>query len=237
MADEENFMVNQDQAAPMEAPPQQNLLSQDQVNKIVAREKARALENGRRQAEQEYQQKLGELEAARSQQQQTNAGQSREVDSDAIYKQVQERFNKEMEERRLKDQMTQVANNYLQKVAQGKEAYEDFDTVTQDFDPTAFPQLTFLLSGIDNAADVLYDLSKNPLKLAGIDQLAGKNPRQANAELLKLSRSILENRQAQNEAQGQNVAEPLDRLRPSRIAGSNGKMGISDLRNQDWLRG
>jgi hypothetical protein len=101
----------------------------------------------------------------------------------------------------------------------------------------AFPQLTYLVSGMENAADVIYDLSKNPLKLAGLDRLAEKNPRQAQTELLKLSRSITENRQAQSDENSQNVAAPLDRLQPSRVSGSNGKMGISDLRNQDWLRG
>lgn len=142
-----------------------------------------------------------------------------------------------MREQQQRAQMTQVANNYLQKVEQGKAAYEDFDEVTKDFDPTAFPQLTFLLSGIENAGDVLYDLAKNPLKLAGLDRLAEKNPRQAHNELLKLSKSITDNRQAQAEAQNQNVAEPLDRLSPSRVSGSNGKMGIRDLRNQPWLKG
>jgi hypothetical protein len=216
---------------------QSNLLTQEQVNKIVAREKASAAEKATRAAEEKYQRDIEGLNALRAQQEQTNAQVPRETSADAIYQQVQERFNKEMQERQLKAQMEQVANNYLSKVAQGKTAYQDFDEVTKDFDPTAFPQLTFLLSGIDNAGDVLYDLSKNPLKLAGIDRLAEKNPRQAQNELLKLSKSILDNRQAQAEAQGQNVAEPLDRLSPSKVSGSNGKMGIRDLRNQPWLKG
>ena len=212
---------------------QQNMLTQEQVNKIVAREKSKAAESGRREAEEKYQRDLESLNAQR----QRNADVPRDVDANAIYQQVQERFNKEMEERKLKDQMTQVANNYLSNVAQGKKNYDDFDDVTKDFDPTAFPQLTFLLSGIANAGDVLYDLSKNPLKLAGIDRLAEKNPNLAQSELRKLSKSISDNQLAQQEAQGQNVSEPLDRLQPSRVSGSNGKMTISDLRNQDWLRG
>ena len=50
---------------------------------------------------------------------------------------------------------------------------------------------------------------RNPLKLAGLDRLE-KNPRQAQAELLKLSRSIMENiRQAQSDENSSAVAEPL----------------------------
>jgi len=218
-------------------PVQQKMVPQDEVNRIVAREKTRAADSARREAEQKHQQELEQLNAMRMQQEQRNAQVPRDVDANAIYQQVQERFNKEMQERQLKDQMTQVANNYLSKVELGRKGYDDFDEVTKDFDPTAFPQLTYLLSGIENAGDVLYDLSKNPMKLAGIDRLAEKNPRQATTELLKLSKSINDNKQAQSDAQNQNVSEPLDRLTPSKVAGSNGKMSIKDLRGQSWLRG
>lgn len=208
--------------------------SQEEVNRIAAQRAARAAESVRREYEQRQKQELEALEAKRAEH---VAQTSREVDADVLYQQVQERFNREMQERQLKDQMTQVANNYLSKVAQAKNNYDDFEEVTKDFDPTAFPQLTFLLSGIENAGDILYDLSKNPMKLAGIDRLAERNPKLAQAELLKLSRSINENRQALAEAQMQNVLEPLDRLNPSRVSTNNGKMSIRDLRNQPWLRG
>jgi hypothetical protein len=223
-----------EEVAAVEQPlEQQNMLSQDQVNKIVAREKARAAESARRQ----MQEQMAQQQASVQEQQQQAPAQGQQVDPDELYRQVQERFNAEMQERQLKDQMTQVANNYLAKVEEGKKNYQDFDEVTKDFDPTAFPQLTYLLANMDNAGDVLYDLVKNPIKLAGIDRLAERAPRQAQAELMKLSVSIKENRQAQMDAQNQDVPQPLDAMKSSRVAGSNGKMGIRDLRNQDWLRG
>lgn len=211
--------------------------TQEDVNKMIGREKMQARESGKREAEEKYRAELEQLNAMRQQQEQRNEQVPRDVDTNAIYQQIQERFNKEMQERQLRDQMTQVANNYHSNVARGKTNYEDFEDTTKDFDPTAFPQLTFLLSGMEDAGDIIYDLSKNPMKLSGIDRLAEKNPRQAQSELLKLSKSIRDNRQAQADAQTQNVSEPLDRLQSSRVAGSNGKMGIRDLRNQDWLRG
>lgn len=234
-----------DQAVSMEAMPDQKqaaaTLTQDEVNRIVAREKAKAAESARRAAEEKYQQELAALSA---QKEQRNASVSREVDADAIYQQVQERWNAEqqalqqrMQEQQLKEQMTQVANNYTSKMSEGKKLYEDFDEVTKEHDPTAFPQLTFLLAGLENAPAVLYDIVKNPMKLAALDRLAERNPRQAQAELLKLSKSIMENQQAQNEAESQVTPEPLDRIAPSRIAGNNGKQSIRDLRSQSWLRG
>ena len=220
----------------VEPSQQQNTLTQDQVNKIVAREKAKAAESATRAAEEKYQRDLESLNAMRQQQQQRNAEVPRDFDANAMYQQFTERLNKEMHERQVKEHMTQIANTYQQKIGLGKHSYADFEDVTKDFDPTAFPQLTYLLAGIDNAADVLYDLSKNPLKLAGLDRLAEKNPRQAQSEMLKLAQSIAANKQAQSESQNQNVAEPLDRLAPSRVSGNNGKLSIRDLRNQPWLR-
>lgn len=231
---EENQVTDHSVENPVFNPESEKMLSQSQVNKIVQHEKQKVAQSTKRELEERHQR---ELEALHAQQQQRNENVPRDVDANAIYQQVQERFNQEMQERQLKSEMERVANSYLSKMEQGKTAYDDFEEITKEFDPTAFPQLTYLVSGMENAADVIYDLSKNPLKLVGLDRLAEKNPRQAQTELLKLSRSITENRQAQSDENSQNVAAPLDRLQPSRVSGSNGKMGISDLRNQDWLRG
>lgn len=208
----------------------EKMLPQSQVNKIVQREKEQAALRARREAEEEYQRRLEELNASRQSQTQRNNTVSREVDADAIYQQVQEKFNQEMQQRQLEQEMSRVAQSYLSKMSQGRELYEDFEDVTRDFNPAEFPQLVYLVAGIDNAADVIYELAKNPSKLVTLDNLAQRSPKYAHAELLKLSRSIAENRQAAAEADAQTTPAPLDRLQPSRVSGSNGKKTISDLR-------
>lgn len=232
--------VLQQQAAIEQSPPPQKTLTQEQVNAIVAKEKQRAAEAARREVEERYQR---EMEASNLQRQ-NNQNVSRDVDINSIYQQVQEKFNldqdrlrKELEDKQLQDHMNQVANNYLSKVESAKGSYGDFDDVTKEFDPSSFPQLVYLLSGMDNAGHVLYDLAKNPLKLAAIDRLAEKNPKQAMSELNKLSQSILTNQKAQAEAQQGQTLDPLDRLSPSQVAGNNGQGTIRDLRSQSWLRG
>ena len=225
---DETQVVQEQVSAPQE---QQKMLSQDEVNRIVVREKSRAAESARRELEEKHQKELAQRSSER------NAETTREVDADEIYQQVQDRFNKEMQEQQLKQQMTQVANSYLQKIEKGRNAYQDFDEITKEFDPSSFPQLTFLLSEVDNAGDVLYDLSKNPTKLAGIDRIAEKNVNHARSIISKLSKSISDNKQAQEDSQSQNVSEPLDRLQSSRVSSSNGKMGVRDYRSQPWLRG
>lgn len=216
------------------APEQERMVPQSQVNKIIKQKTYEAAQT-KRELEEKHQR---ELEAIRAQQTQRNETVPRDVDANAIYQQVQEKFNAEMQQRHLQGEIDRVANTYLSKMEQGKSSYEDFSEVTKDFDPVEFPQLIYLVSGMENAADIIYDLSKrNPEKFAELQNLAEKSPKLAQARLLKLSRSISENRQAQADEQSRNVAEPLDRLQSSRISGSNGKMGISDLRKQPWLRG
>lgn len=235
---DENQVVD---SAMTEQAVEEKLVPQSQVNKIVVREKEAAAARARAQAEAEYQQRL---EAISQQQNQRNETVSRDVDADAIYQQVQERFNSEqaklqeqMRQQQLEEQMSQVAQNYVSKMTAARSSYDDFDEITADYDPTAFPQLTYLLAGMENAGDVVYELAKNPTKLANLDTLALRSPKLAQAEMQKLARSIADNRQAQSDATSQGVNAPLDRLQPSRVSGSNGKMGISDLRSQPWLKG
>lgn len=230
---EENQVTETPVDVALESAPEK-MLPQSHVDKIVKKAKYDVAQATRRELEERHQR---ELDAIRNQQSERNESVPREMDANALYQQVQERFNEEMQQRRLKEEMDKIANAYLSKMEQGKTAYEDFEEVTKEFDPTAFPQLTYLVAGMDNAADVIYELSRNPLKLAGLDRLAEKTPKQAYSELLKLSRSITENRQAQTEESSSQVSPPLDRLKASRISGSNDKMTIRDLRNQPWLRG
>jgi len=199
--------------------------AQEEVNSIVAAEKRRI---EARHAEQ--------LEALKSQQAQRNEEVPRNVDIDDISRQVEQKISAEIERRQLENEMSSIAMKYTSSLENGRRDYEDFDKITEDFDPQAMPQLTYLVAGLDNAADVLYEISKNPQKLATLDYLALRNPRKAQAEILKLSQSITENRKALNDAAETQTRQPLDRLSNSRAQADSGEMGIQDFRKQSWLR-
>lgn len=219
--------------APQTPIAEEKLLSQSEVNKLVGRAKAEAEAKAMKLAEQEYARKLEEINNA---QQQRNTEAPREVNADAIYQQITERLNQEMMKKQMQEQMSNIVRNYDAKVTNAKTSYSDFDEVTKAFDPGAFPQLVYLVSGIENGGDIIYEIAKNPSKLVTLDALAQRNPDLAHVELMKLSKSISDNRTAQQELSG-NAQAPLDRLQPSRISGSNGKMSIQDLKSQPWLRG
>jgi hypothetical protein len=215
------------------------LFTRDELAQIVATQR-----NAAARETEERLKKQQETNAIQAAQQQRNQQVPRDADTDAIYQQVQERFNQDMQkkaeqehQKALQAEWERAANSYVSKVAAGKSQYSDFDEITKDFDPAAFPQLMYLIAGIDNAADIVYDLSQNSIKLAGLDRLAERNPKQAHNELLKLAQSAAANRQAQVDANSQATNPPLDRLQPSKISGSNGQSSVRDLRNQPWLRG
>ena len=218
------------------AEPAEKMLSQSEVNGIIARAKSHAAARARQEAEREYQQRM-ESQQAQMQQQRHQESYSSEADADAIYQQVQERFNREMQDRQFQQEMTNVVNSYRAKMDHGRKGYADFDEVTKDFDPTAFPQLVYLVSGVENAGDIIYELSKNPQKLVTLDSLAKTSPRLAQAELVRLSQSITQNAIARQEAEQNTTQAPLSPLQPSRVSGSNGQMTIRDLRSQPWLKG
>ncbi len=218
---------------------QEKLLPQSQVNKIVQHEKARAAAAARQEVEEKYQRELASLQTQQSQQthQQAAPTVNNNVDMDAVYKQVREKLGAEIEQQQREAQASHTVNAYFSKMAQGKETYADFEEVTKDFDPAAFPQLASLSAQLDNSADIFYELAANPSKLVTLDTLATRNPRQAQAELLKLSKSIASNKEAKDQASSRYTPAPLARLQPSKVSGSNGKLGIRDLRSQGYLKG
>lgn len=218
----------------------EQMLTQSHVNNIVRNQVDSAVARTRQELEAQFQQRL-EAERANIAKEQQARGENvpREVDTDKIYQEVQERFARDMERKQLEDQMKNVAESYLSKMSQGAQLYEDFDKVTGQFDPGAFPQLVYLISGIDNAADVVYELAKNPMKLTALDNLAARAPGMAQSELQKLAASIKVNRDGQQDANQGIAPAPLDRLTPSRANNSNsdGNYSVNDFRAMDWLRG
>ena len=218
----------------------EKMLSQSEVNGLIGRAKAEERERARKQAQAEaqaeFQRKLEELQSQK-QQAESRGEDTREIDADAIYQQVQERFNKDLQERQLKEHIEQIGNTYQSKMREGSKSYEDFDKVMADFDPSEFPQIVYLVAGMDNAADIMYELATHPQKLTTVDHLSQRSVRLAQNELRKISQSIAANKAAVAEESGADITPPLDRMQPGTNTAANGRMSVSDLRNQPWLRG
>src|SRR6185312_15006691 len=225
-----------------EAPPEK-MLSVSRVNELVKKAK--------RDKERQMQEKL---DAANAQIQELQAGQQQPpvpgeqqaqppqgIDPQALQNHVMqliEQKSKEDEQKRYNDQLeqevNQVATQYFGKMAQGKDLYEDFQAITADFNPAEFPQLVYLANEMDNTPAVIYELAKNPSKLAAIDRLVERSPNMARAELAKLSESIKRNVDAK--ANLQEPQDPLSRLKPSPVGTDNGTKNVRDFKKSNFLR-
>lgn len=229
---------------PESAPPEK-MLPASRVNQLVqqakrdgARKMAEQLEAAQQQIQQLQEQQAPVQQQAQPMQQQ----QQQQVDPQVIQQQVMQMMQQKMQEdeaRRHKEQLEKevndVAQNYFGKLAQGKDLYEDFEAVTADFDPAAFPQLVYLATQSDNTAAIIYELQKNPAKLAQLSVLVDKSPAMARNELSKLSQSIKTNEDAKRNLQ--ETQTPLNRMKSSTVGTDNGKMTLRDYKKAPFLRG
>lgn len=223
-----------------EAPPEK-MLPTSRVTELIKKAK--------RDKERQMQEKLDaamaqiqELQANQPQQAQEGQGQLPPgIDPKALQEEVMRRIEekqKENEKQRYNEQLeqevNQVATQYFGKMAQGKDLYEDFQAITADFNPAEFPQLVFLANEMDNTPAVIYELAKNPSKLAAIDRLVERSPNMARAELAKLSDSIKRNVEAKQNLQ--EPQDPLSRLKPSPVGTDGGTKNVRDFKKSGFLR-
>ena len=234
----ENENLGLQEATPLATNAEEKMLPQSEVNRIVGAAKAEAAERALRQAAEKMQagQQQAGMGSGNGQQSLDEQIEARVQQALLADKERQEAAKQQAAEAEYKQELRTLADNFMTKVRDGKVAYEDFDAVTADLDLRAYPQLVFLSAGLDNPADVVYELSMNPQKLVALQSLAERSPQMAQRQLEALSNSIKANRQALDENPQTNA--PLPRIKPSTTAGADaGVNTIRDLRKQDWLRG
>jgi exonuclease VII large subunit len=240
-----NLVVESQDDKKSEDSPPEKMLPASRVNELVQKAKRDGARKMQEQLE-ATRQELEQLKAQQGQQQapdqQQAAPQQQGVDPQAIQQQVmnliQQKQQEEEQKRhqeQLEQEVNQVAKQYFGKMAQGKDLYEDFEAITADFNPAEFPQLVFLANELDNTAAVIYELRKNPAKLASLATLVKESPSIAKSELAGLSNSIKRNEDAKRNLQ--EPQDPLNRLKPSPVGTDSGTKSVRDFKNASFLRG
>lgn len=232
----------------VEAPPPEKMLPASQVNELIKKAKRKGeqkmqeqLDAAKQQIEQ-LQAQQGQQQAPVQQQQAQQPQQGQSVDPQQIQQQVMQLMQQKMQEdeakrhkEELEKEVNEVAQQYFGKLAQGKEMYEDFEAVTADFDPAAFPQLVYLATQADNTAAIIYELQKNPAKLAQLAVMVDKSPAQARKMIASLSESIKTNDDAKRNLQ--EAQDPLNRLKPSPVGTDSGTKTVRDFKAANYLKG
>ncbi len=236
MAESEIAEVSENLEQPQAVPVAEKMIPQSQVNKIVG---ARLME-AKEKAEREKQLEIEKLKAQMSSQgssmggmQQMSLDQIRQMIAEQTQRQLQEQRDAQLEQMRM-EHSQRVASEFVGKLESGKHKYNDFDKVVGEVDFTQMPEIVALTHNLDNASDVIYELMKNPHKVAQVLTLAGRSPLLANKAVKEISDSIKINDNAKN---AKSVNDPVGRINPSAIGSDDGSMTTSDYRNQPWLMG
>lgn len=232
--------LEQSQVPEQQLSAAEKMLPQSQVNKIVSREVHEAREKASRAH-------MAEIERLREQlanqspavapgvssmggMYQLSPDQIKQMIAEQTQRTLQAHRDEQIEQMR-REYSDKVANEFVQKMELGKHKYPDFDKVVGEVDFRQFPEIVHLTHNLDNAADVVYDLMKNPQKVSTVSGLANRSELLARRSIQELSDSIKLNQQA---TKSPSASEPLSQLSPSNIGVDDGSMSVSDYRNQPW---
>lgn len=206
--------------------PQEKVLKQSEVNELVGRIKHEAYTKGLREAQ---------LQATQ-QPMPNGAPASMGGMPQLTEEQVRQMISDEAQKQAHLTAAHNTLNNFVQQMGAGKGKYSDFDeTVANLGDMKSIPHVVELAAGTGIAGDVMYELGKNPGKVASLTTLAYINPHLAKVEMQKLADSIKKN---QSESEAPDVKEPLSHLKPStKVGADNGTRTVSDLRRMSWAKG
>lgn len=209
--------------------PTEKVLRQSEVNEIVGREKQRAAQA----AVDAYKR---QQQAEQSQYQQPAQAHHDSINEERIRKMAGEEAQR-LRDEWVKDAQTKhetesaqrIVKTFYDKIATGKEKYDDFEKVTSGIRLEKFPYTVQMLAEhVDNSSDVLYELSKNRSKMAQIEYTAERFPDEALWDLQRLSESIKTNEASGNRKQPN---APLSQQRPSSTGtDSGGVLSFKDLK-------
>jgi hypothetical protein len=212
------------QSAPSQA--EERSFRQSELNDIVKRAKHDAVETYKRTVTQQPEyaaQKYGEIPSTSH----NNEDVIRRLAAEEAQR-LRDTWVKEAQSKAEADNANRIVQNFWNKIAPGKEKYQDFDKVTSDIEYGAFPNVVQILSEyVDNSHDMLYDLGKDFTKLSLLEDLAQRSPRAAIIQAQRMSQALKDN-EAASKIRLPN--EPLSQMRPSNTGTDSGALGIRDLR-------
>lgn len=221
---------------PAREAPSERTFRQHEVNDIVKRVKHDAVEDYKRLSSQQpqyAQQKYGDASYQQAPYQTMSSGvpesEIRRLAAEEAQK-LRDNWTQEAQSKAEADAAQRVVNNFWNKIAAGKEKYQDFEQVTGNIELARFPNVVQLLADhVENSHDVLYELGKNRMKMAQLEQLSYMSPKDAIFEAQRLADSIKANETAGNLRVPN---PPLSQLRPSTVGTDSGALSMADLKRK-----
>lgn len=210
------------------APAPEKMLSQSEVNELVGRAKHDSYQKGVSEAETRW--RTQPAQPTQPVQPQPQATQNVGGIPQQTPEQIRAMIVEENQKAQAQTQYQQLATSFVSKVEADKAKYPDFEQVVTPLNLPQIPLIWQTAAAFDNPADIVYELGKNPSKLAQLGSL-GYSPELVKREMQKLSDSLKQNALA-DEQKVPNA--PLRRPQPSNIGMGNG--GSKNLNAQDWKK-
>lgn len=204
---------------------QERMLPQSTVNELIGNAKREAAEKAAARAVEDYKRSLQPASP------QPTTGFNDEYFErktlDILEKQKSE-WERQQQEKIQTDYADRIVTAYKEKIAAGRDKYQDFEAVTGNVNMAYYPNVVQLLAEhVDNAPDILYNLAQRRGKLDEIDRLCERNPQDAIYELKRLSDSIKAN---ESTNQIKSPKTPLSQQRPSNSGTDSGALTIADYK-------
>ena len=227
--------------APSSAPSQsassdtsEKLFKQSDVDNIAARVRTEAVERYKREQSQMQSQPQAQSQP------QGLGGMPQVTESDVKRLAAQEasrlrdEWIQESQQKSNEQEATRIAHEFTNKLDTGKQKYQDWDQTVGDVEFKNIPHIVQLANMVDNTADVMYDLAKNPEKIGNLQQLIGTSPKLAYNLMVKMSQRLKDNESATNfKAPNQ----PLNHMRPSNTGtDTGGNLTVGDYRRNPNYR-
>lgn len=206
---------------------EEDRIPKSRVTEMMKASKERGRELGRESMRDEYERVRQENERLKS----SLTSPSASLDENFISRKIQEELEARQaaqEENRFKEEVQRTTNEFISKLQNGNELYSDFDEVVSEFNPSAYPALVWLANNTDNTAAIVYELAKNPQKLAAMTVIAERDPKGAQVALKKLSASIKSNQEAAA-LEKRSPQAPLSKMQSSPVGSNAGDLSIADF--------
>lgn len=217
-----NEITNDEVAQPAEAQPEAKVLQQHEINAMVGGAKQKGFEKGYQQAKAEL---MAQVPPAQPTPEAAAPAQNFAFDHESRLRQI---ASEELSKARAVEQANweaqqkeqagmKILNELKMKTDAAKSKFEDYEKVVKsDFGNFAKThEVLSLANHFDNAGEMLYDMGKNPAKMAQISLMVRMGMEdQAFLEMKKLSDSIKVNEMSANQPKPRT---PLSQVSPSTV--------------------
>jgi hypothetical protein len=219
--------MNQAPAEQIAQANSERLFKQSELNEIVGRAKHEAVESFKRQNT--PQQSAPNYQQPMTSQRALSEDDVKRLTTEELGRQREE-WERQTLEKKHADEAQRIVGAYKDKIAAGRDKYQDFEAVTSNVDMRYYPNVVQLLAEhVDNSADILYDLAKNRTKLGNLEFMCGHNPQDAIYEVKRLAESIKAN---ESSSQIRSSNAPLSQQRPSNTGTDSGALSMTDLKRK-----